>query len=129
MFYTCVPKILIIWSTVPETGKKPNRLKLVILGHFLRFYPPHPSLKTQNVKILKWWKDPGDIIILHMCSKTTIIWQNFLSFWAIFCPFDPLPLHPLPYQDKIRALFEIATAFGHTIILRLRSNTLASCMN
>ena len=54
-----------------------------------------------------------------MSSKTTIIWQNFLSFWAIFCPFDPLPLHPLLYHDNIRALFEIATAFGHTIILRL----------
>ena len=44
----------------------------------------------------------GDIIILHMCSKNhnhimfsswDTEWdkQNFLSLWAIFCSFTPLP--------------------------------------
>ena len=43
----------------------------------------------------------GDIIILHMCTKnhnhmmydcwdTEWDGQNFLSFWAIFCPFSSL---------------------------------------
>ena len=46
-------------------------------------------------------KFAGDIIILHMCTKNhnhmmygswDTEWdrQNFLSFWAIFCPFSPL---------------------------------------
>ena len=42
----------------------------------------------------------GDIIILHMCTKTHIhflrygVRQNFLSFWAIFCHFTPPPDDP-----------------------------------
>ena len=47
LFYTCVPKILMIWSTVPE-----YRVKLVTLGNFLSIHPP---LKTQKIKILKKW--------------------------------------------------------------------------
>ena len=43
-----VPKILMIWSTVPETGKQRNRMKYIILGVFCSFHrapPPHsPSL-------------------------------------------------------------------------------------
>ena len=47
LFYTCVPKTLMIWSTVPE-----YRVKLVTLGNFLSIHPP---LKTQKIKILKKW--------------------------------------------------------------------------
>ena len=54
------------------------------------------------------------------------IFGHFGPFFALLTPY---PCILLPYQDRIRALFEIATAFGHTIILRLRSNTLVSCMN
>ena len=47
-------------------------------------------------------KFAGDIIILHMCTKNhnhmmygswDTVWdrQNFLSYWAIFCPFTSLP--------------------------------------
>ena len=72
-----------------------NILKLVILVHLLPFYP-HKNLKIKLVKSF-----PGDIIILHMCTKYRNhmmygswdrMWdrQNFLSFWAIFCPFSPL---------------------------------------
>ena len=46
-------------------------------------------------------KASGDVIILHMCTKNHnhtmhASWDmeydrhNFLSFWAIFCPFTPL---------------------------------------
>ena len=45
-------------------------------------------------------KAHGDVIILHMCTKNHnhmmyASWdmecdrRNFLSFWAIFCPFTP----------------------------------------
>ena len=38
----------------------------VILDHFFPFTP----IKTQNIKILKKWKNsPGNIIILHKCTK------------------------------------------------------------
>ena len=74
-----------------------NRQKFfVILDHFLPFYPPN----KQKIRILKNWKTPEDIIILHMCtindnhmiygfSDMESNWQIFLSFWTIFCPFTP----------------------------------------
>ena len=94
-------------------------LKLVILGHFLPFYP----LKTQKIKILKneksCWRyyhftsvyqnsqsyDVQFLEILsfykYMCTinKDHMIYgssnircnrQKFLSLWAIFCPFSPM---------------------------------------
>ena len=74
-----------------------NILKLLILGHFLPFYP----LKTVEIKISKNKKFAGDIIILHMYTKnhnqvTYGSWnmerdgQNSLSFWTNFCCFTPL---------------------------------------
>ena len=60
-------------------------------------------LTTQEIKILKKWKKtPGDIIILHKCTKNHdhmlyCSWDTahercncYFSFWAIFCPFNPL---------------------------------------
>ena len=70
----------------------------VILGHFLPFYPIN-NLKNQNFENTK--KMPGDVIILQLYSTndnhmTYGSWDmecnrnNFLSFWTIFCPFNPL---------------------------------------
>ena len=39
---------------------------IFIFGYFLPFYPSN-TLKNQNFKRMK--KAPGDIIILHMCTK------------------------------------------------------------
>ena len=56
-------------------------------------------LTAPKIKILKKWKKtPGDIIILHMCTKRYDqmmhgFWYivrdrcDYFSFWAIFCPF------------------------------------------
>ena len=41
-------------------------LLLLIWGYFLPFYPPN-SLKNENFKKMK--KNPGDVIILHRCTK------------------------------------------------------------
>ena len=58
-------------------------------------------LTTSKIKILKKWKkNSEDIIILHKCTINDnhmmyVSWDmerdrhNFLSFWAIFCPFTP----------------------------------------
>ena len=67
-----------------------------ILDNFLPSYP----LKTWKIKILKVKKTPGDIIILHKCTKNQdhmlyCSWDmahdgcNYFSFWTIFCPFIP----------------------------------------
>ena len=69
-------------------------MKLVILGHFFALLPPK-NLKNQNSE--KMNKNAGDTIILHTCTKnhnhmmygswnTESNRQNFMSFWAIFCP-------------------------------------------
>ena len=67
-------------------------------GPFFAFYPPN-NLKNQN--FLKMKKTPGDIIILHKCTKNHNhmlyhSWDKvcdrcncYFSFWAIL-PFTPL---------------------------------------
>ena len=74
IFYTCGPKILMIWSTVLEI--ECDRLKLVIMGHFsllpVSLLTPPPKKKEKKKK--KWSKIAGNIIISHCVSKTTIIW-------------------------------------------------------
>ena len=73
----------------------------VILGHFLPFYPPNNPEFWKSWKILeKWKKQSEDVIILHTCTanhnQMYASWDkkcdrlNFLSFWAIFCPFTLL---------------------------------------
>ena len=86
----------IIWCMVPEIWSVMDKI-FVTLDRFLHFYP----LKTQKIKILKKWKKKsGDIIILHMCTRNNnhmlyYSWdvkcgeQNFLSFWTVFCHFNP----------------------------------------
>ena len=69
----------------------------VILDHFFPFTP----LKIQNIKFWKNEKRPGDIIILHKCTKNHdhmlyCSWDiacdrcNYFSLWAIFNPFISL---------------------------------------
>ena len=70
-----------------------DRLKLVIKGHFLPFYPPPFPLKNlKNQSLEKWKKIAGYIIILHICTKT----QNHITVSEIqsetdkkFCHFGP----------------------------------------
>ena len=59
------------------------------------------GLTAQKIKVKKKKKTPGDITILHMCSKKFdqmmyASWDmvhdrcNYFSFWAIFCLFTPI---------------------------------------
>ena len=82
-----------------------NILKLVILGHFLPFYPPK---NPQNQNFEKWK------ILLEISSFYTCVpkishmihgsWdmecdrQNVLLLWTVFCPFTPL------WTQKIKIL-------------------------
>ena len=89
---------MIIWCTVPEIW----RMTDVMIFHFGPFFalltPNNP--KNQNFEKLK--KAPGDIIILHKCTKnhdhmlycSLDMARNgfncYFSFWAIFYPFTSL---------------------------------------
>ena len=80
----------------------------VILDCFLPFYPP--NLKNQNFEKLK--KVPGDIIILHKCTKNHdhklyCSWDmacnscnHYFPFWAIFCPFTSLTAQKVKIKKK-----------------------------
>ena len=81
-----------------------DRLKLVIMGHFLPFYPPKNPPKSEL-----WKNESGYVSILHICTKNHnhmmyASWDmeynrhNFLSFWSIFCP------HILLITPKIKIL-------------------------
>ena len=70
-----------------------------IFGHFSPFQPPN-NLENENFKIEK------NTIILHICTHHKWqsldawfprygVWQNFLSLWAIFCPFTPLGIQKI----------------------------------
>ena len=91
----------------------------VILDHFLPF--DHPDdLKNQNLEKLK--ETPGGIIILHMCTinDNHMVYgswdmecerQNFLSFWTIFCPFNPLTIHKIKILIKWKKSLEILSFY------------------
>ena len=101
-----------------------------ILGHFLSFQPPdahdrcnyfsfwaifclYPpnSLKKENFRKMK--KTPGDVIILHKCTKNydhlvyccswDMVYDGckcYFSFWATFCPFTSLTDHKMEISKK-----------------------------
>ena len=93
-----------IWSTVLEIWSATECNKLVIMEHFLPFYTPPPPtvlLKTQDIRILKKWKQLLEISSFYTSvPKTTITWGMVPEMWsetyriffrAIFCPFSPPP--------------------------------------
>ena len=64
-FYTGVPKIMIIGNTVPDTWHMMD-----CYFSFWAIFCPSTTLTAQKIKILKkMTKIPGDIIILHNCTK------------------------------------------------------------
>ena len=81
-----------------------------ILEYFLPFYPTN-SPKIQNLKKNeKKKKNPGDII-LHKCTRNHdhMLYRsrdmahdecNYFSFWAIFCPFNPLKAQKIKIKKK-----------------------------
>ena len=77
------------------------------LSFWATFWPFTPLTTQKKPKILKKWiATPGDIIVLHKCTKNYdhILYCSWdmvrdgcsfcFSFWAIFCLFTPPPLPP-----------------------------------
>ena len=108
-FYIHVPKIMIRWCTVPEIW---CMIDVIVISHFGLFFAllPHNSPKNQNFEKMK--KTPGDIIILHMCTKNydQMLYGSwdmvhdkcncYILFWAIFCPFIPLTAQKIKLLKK-----------------------------
>ena len=96
--YTSVSKIMIICYTVPEIWCMTD---VIVIFHFGLFFALLP-LMAQKIKTSRLKKMPGDIIILHKCTKihdhmlycswhmVCETWNCHFSFWAIFCPFTLL---------------------------------------
>ena len=73
-------------------------------------FTPLTASKTKNFKKMK--KTPGDIIILHKCTKThdhMLYWfwdiacdgyNCYFSFWANFCPFTSLTVQKMKIKKK-----------------------------
>ena len=91
-FYTCAPKITIMWCTVFDNSETDR-----IFGHFLNFYPP----SDQKIKILKKWKKHLEMSSFHTCvyqksqsydvyfSRNGVpdrIVCHFWQFFALLCP-------------------------------------------
>ena len=94
-----------------------NKLKLVILAHFLPFTP----LKTSKIKILKnektCWRY-HHFTHVHQKSQTCDVQllrygQKFLSFWSIFCLFTSPPL----MIPNIKILKKMKKMAGDIILL------------
>ena len=79
-----------------------------ILDHFLPFYPPNNQKKNQNFEKLK--KRPGDIIILHKCTKnhghmlycSLDMAHNRCNLFYIFGYFLPLYLPNNPKNQNLK---------------------------
>ena len=94
----------------------------VILDHLLLFYPPN-NLQSQNFQEIK--KASRDTTILQVCTingnhmMMYASWdlvgdrRNFLRFWTVFCPFNPLT------TQKIKILKKWIKKPGDIIILRI----------
>ena len=88
------------------------------MGYFLPFYPPN-SLNNENFEKMK--KNPGDIHILHKCTKNHdhmlhCYWDMacdrcncYFSFWAIFCPFTPLTAQKIKISENKKKNLEISS--------------------
>ena len=104
-FYTSVPKITLIWCTVPQIQSETENI-FYHSGPFFALLPPRPTpLMILKIKILKKkkWKRRLETLSFYryMCTinvdhMTYSSWNircnrpKCLSFWAIFCPFSPL---------------------------------------
>ena len=117
-FYTCAPKMTIIWCMVPEIWSVTGKF-FCHFGLLFAILPPN-NPKNQNFEKLK--KMPGGIIILYMCTINDNqmmygSWdikhdrQTFLSFWTIFCPFTPLTARKIKISKKWKKCLEMSSFY------------------
>ena len=93
--------------------------------NFLSSWAIFCPLTAGKMKYQKWKKKPGDIIILHKCTKTHdhrlylyCSWDmagdgcNFwFSLWVIFCPFTSLTAQKMKISKKWKKTQEISSFY------------------
>ena len=115
-FYTCVPKPIIIWGTVPAT-----RSETELWASFCPFNPLPPD----NLK-----KASGDVIILTLCNKRhdhmmyaysdmECDRHNFLSFQAIFCSFATLSTPKIKIWKKCKNHLETLSFYTCAPLIKI----------
>ena len=110
-FYTCVPKTIIIWGTVPEIWSVTE----FFLSFWAIFCPLNPlnSNNAENQNFEKMKKASGEIIILNLCNKkhNHMMYaysnmecdrHNFLSFQVIFCSLATLWPWKLKFGKNVK---------------------------
>ena len=99
-FYTKLPKTKITWGTVPEIWSTTGE---IIFCHFT-------TLTTWKIKILKKWKKHQSCdhvyILRYECNR-----HEFLSFWAILCPFTPQLTPKIKIWNKCKKKLDILSYY------------------
>ena len=93
LFYTKVPKIMIICYTVPETWHVSDVIVIFHFGQFLACLPPKQPQKW------KFHKKVCDGCNCHF------------SFWAIFCSFNPLIARKMNISKQWKKRLEIRSFY------------------
>ena len=90
---------------------------------FWAIFCPFTPKTAQKIKILKMKYLPGDIIILHKCTKNHdhmlyCSWNMVFDrcnchfwFWAIFCPFIPLTAQKIKILKTWKKHLEISSFY------------------
>ena len=122
ILHLCIKNLDMIYSSwvIEHEG-----LKLVIVGHFL----PFTHLRPQKISFEKM-KNLLEISSFYICvpknHKHMMLgswdteWdvQNFLSYWAIFCPFTPPPTPP-PNNQENQNFEKIKKALADVVLLHV----------
>ena len=102
LFYICVPKISMIWSTVPEISP---------------FYSPKDQKNYFRKNFEKMKKIIGDIIILLMCTKNHNHMMygswDFLSLLVIFCSFTPRTTRKIKILNNWKSTWRYYFTYVH----------------
>ena len=107
------------WCMVPEILSVIDRL----FCHYGQFFAHLPPKNPKNHNFEKMKKRPGDIIILHKCTKNHdhmpyCSWDMahdrcncYFSFWTIFCPFTTLKAQKIKISQKWKIPLEITSFY------------------
>ena len=100
-------------------------MDVIVISHFKLFFPLLPLQHPKNQNFEKMKKTPGDIILLHTCTKNydQMVYDSwdmvhdghncYFWFWAIFCPFNPLTAQNLKILKKWKCLDKLSFYILH----------------
>ena len=118
-FNTSVPKIMIIWFTVPEIWWVTDVIVIFHCAIFCSFIPP--PLTAQKMKISKQWKKCLEISSFYKFTKNH--YHLLHSSWDMTHDTHILPLNSKKKKkEKKKKIEKMKKTPGHIIILKLWLN-------